>query len=140
ATERTRGGGERRRRRADSRRRRAARARPRPDARRARSVGARATGATAMTPRQGLERSIAVVRLIAVPFAIFQVAATVGVPHGWQAAGWIITAVLGVGAFAFGLVVRHPLSDRGAFAVSVSGQVFDTAVVSAFVIAYSFER
>jgi uncharacterized integral membrane protein len=52
----------------------------------------------------------------------------------------MITAVLGVGAFAFGLVVRRPLSDRGAFAVSVSGQVFDTAVVSAFVIAYSFER
>jgi signal transduction histidine kinase len=91
-------------------------------------------------PTLNLERSIAVVRLFAVPFAILQVAATTGVPQGWQMTGWIITAVLAVGAFAFALVVRRPLSDRAAFAVSLSGQVFDTAVVSAYVIAYSFER
>jgi signal transduction histidine kinase len=91
-------------------------------------------------PTLNLERSIAAVRLFAVPFAILQVAATTGVPQGWQTTGWIITAVLAVGAFAFALVVRRPLSDRGAFAVSLSAQVFDTAVASAYVIAYSFER
>jgi signal transduction histidine kinase len=91
-------------------------------------------------PTVNLERSIAAVRLFAVPFAILQVAATTGVPQGWQTTGWIITAVLAVGAFAFALVVRRPLSDRAAFAVSVSGQVFDTAVASAYLIAYSFER
>jgi signal transduction histidine kinase len=89
---------------------------------------------------QGAERSIAVVRLIAVPFAVFQVAATVGVPHGWQTAGWITTAVLAVGAVAFGLAVRRPLSRRRAFALSVAGQLFDTAIVSSYVIAYSLER
>ena len=47
---------------------------------------------------------------------------------------------LAVGAFAFATVVRPELSDRAAFAVSVTGQVFDTAVVSAYVIAYSLER
>src|SRR3954452_6798724 len=139
AAERARRGRERRRR-AHAHGGAAARSRRRPDARRALALGARADGGAVMRPVLNLERSIAVVRLIAVPFAIFQVAATTGVPQGWQAAGWIITAALGIGAFAFGLVVRHPLSDRGAFAVSVSGQVFDTAVVSAFVIAYSFER
>ncbi len=93
-----------------------------------------------MRTLHSLERSIAVVRLIAVPFAIFQVAATVGVPQGWQTAGWITTAVLAVGALAFGLVVRRELSARGALAVSVAGQFFDTAIVSSYVIAYSLER
>jgi len=91
-------------------------------------------------PVLSVERSIAVVRLLAVPLAILQVAATTGVPQGWETAGWLITAVLAVGSFAFGLIVRRPLSDRSAFVVSVSGQVFDTAIVSAYVIAYSFER
>ena len=103
-------------------------------------MGSRADGRAFVRPTLNLERSIAVVRLVAVPFAILQVAATTGVPNGWQTVGWIITAVLAVGAFGFGLIVRRPLSDRAAFAVSASGQVFDTAVVSAYVIAYSFER
>jgi signal transduction histidine kinase len=93
-----------------------------------------------MRPHLIIERSIAVVRLIAVPLAILQVAATTGVPYGWQQAGWITTAVLGVGAFTFAFIVRRPLSDRTAFSVSVAGQVFDTAVVSAYVIVYSLER
>jgi signal transduction histidine kinase len=91
-------------------------------------------------PLPATARTTAVVRLAAIPFAIFQVAVTVGVPAGWERAGWITTGVLVVGAFAFGLVVRRELSDRAAFAVSVTGQVFDTAVVSAYVIAYSLER
>jgi signal transduction histidine kinase len=93
-----------------------------------------------MRPLQSVERSIAAVRLLAVPFAIFQVAVTVGVPHGWQTAGWITTAVLAAGAVAFGLVVRRELSDRAAFAVSLTAQLFDTAIVSSYVIAYSLER
>jgi signal transduction histidine kinase len=93
-----------------------------------------------MRTRLGLERSITVIRLIAVPFAIAQVALTVGVPHGWQVAGWVITVVLVVGAVVFALIVRRDLSERQAFAVSVAGQVFDVAIVSAYVIAYSLER
>jgi len=91
-------------------------------------------------PLQSLERSIAAVRLLAVPFAIFQVAVTVGVPEGWETTGWVITAVLAVGAVAFGFVVRRTLSDRAALAVSLTGQLFDTAIVSAYVVAYSLER
>jgi signal transduction histidine kinase len=91
-------------------------------------------------PLQSLERSIAAVRLLAVPFAIFQVAVTVGVPDGWERAGWIITGVFAAGAVAFGLVVRRDLSDHAAFTVSVTGQLFDTAIVSAYVVAYSLER
>jgi signal transduction histidine kinase len=93
-----------------------------------------------MRTRQSVERSIAVIRLLAVPFAALQVAATVGVPHGWQTAGWIITAVLAVGATAFGLAVRRPRSERGTFALSVAGQLFDVAIVSSYVVAYSLER
>jgi len=93
-----------------------------------------------MRPLKSLERSIAAIRLLAVPFAIFQVGVTVGVPSGWQTAGWITTAMFAAGAFAFGLVVRRELSNRAAFTVSVMGQLFDTAIVSAYVIAYSLER
>src|SRR5207248_4713675 len=95
-------------------------ARRRPDARRARTLGARADGAALVRSLLGLERSITVVRLIAVPFAVFQVAATVGVPQGWQTSGWITTGVLAVGAVLFALIVRRQLSDRGAFALSVA--------------------
>lgn len=93
-----------------------------------------------MRTPQSLERSIAVVRLFAVPFAILQVGLTVGVPEGWQTAGWITTGFLGVGAFGFALVVRRDLSTRASFWLSVAGQAFDTAVVSSYVIAYSLER
>jgi signal transduction histidine kinase len=91
-------------------------------------------------PLLALERSIAAIRLVAIPFAIFQVGVTSGVPEGWQTAGWVTTAVLAVGAFAFALVVRRELSDSGAFVLSVAGQLFDTAVVSSYVIAYALER
>jgi len=91
-------------------------------------------------PQLSVERSIALVRLAAIPFAVFQVAATVGVPEGWQTAGWIITGVLAVGAGAFAFVLRRELSDTRMFWVSVAGQAFDVAVVSAYVIAYSLER
>ena len=61
-------------------------------------------------------------------------------PRGWQTAGWVTTGVLGVGAFGFALLLRRELSTRSTFWLSVTGQVFDTAVVSAYVIAYSLER
>src|SRR4029079_10959812 len=115
---------------------RAPRGRRRRAARRTRALGARADGAVAVRTRQSIERSIAVIRLLAVPFAVLQVAATVGVPEGWQIAGWITTVVLAVGAVTFALVWRRPLSERGAFAVSVAGQTFDIAIVSSYVIAY----
>jgi len=87
-----------------------------------------------------VERWIAIVRLIAVPFAIFQVAVSSGIPHGYQTAGWVTTIVLGAGAALLAFLVRREWTDRAIFALSVSAQAFDTAVVSAYVIAYSVEQ
>jgi signal transduction histidine kinase len=91
-------------------------------------------------PQLSFERLIAVVRLIAVPFAVVQVAVTTGVPSAYQTAAWITTGLLAVGAFVFGFIVRRDLSDRATLRVSAAGLVFDTAIVSAYVIAYSVER
>src|SRR4051794_14392057 len=125
--------------RARARRSAAARRGRRPDARRARTLGARTDEHPRMT-RLRRERWIAIVRLVAVPFAVFQVAVTVGVPDGYQTAGWVTTAVFAAGAIVLFPVSRRNLSDRGAFALAVTGQIFETAVVSAYVIAYSLER
>src|SRR5262249_30030034 len=104
------------------------------------SLGPRADGLAPVRPQLGFERMITAVRLIAVPFAIVQVALTTGVPSAYQTVGWITTGFLAVGAFVFALIVRRDLSDQATFRVSVAGQVFDTAIVSAYVIAYSVER
>ena len=45
-----------------------------------------------------LERRIARVRLIAVPFAIFQVAVTTNAPPGYQLAAWVTTAAFILGS------------------------------------------
>ena len=87
-----------------------------------------------------VERRIALVRLIAVPFAIFQVAVSSGYPPHYEGAAWATTGVFAVVAAVLFLVVRIDLSDRGAFKLSVAAQLFDTAVVSAYVVIYSFER
>ena len=47
------------------------------------------------------------------PFAVFQVAVTTGVPHGYQTAGWVITAVFTVGAVVlFAIVLGATLLSR----------------------------
>ena len=51
-----------------------------------------------MTSTRTLEWWISVVRLGAVVFAVFQVALTRGYPPGYQAAAWVLTALLAVGA------------------------------------------
>jgi signal transduction histidine kinase len=89
---------------------------------------------------RSIERWIAVVRLIAVPFAVFQVAVSTGYPSGYERLAWITTAVLAAGAAVFYPLTRRELGDRATFWVSVAAQVFDTAVVSAYVLVYSFER
>jgi hypothetical protein len=72
---------------------------------------------------------VALVRLVAVPFAVFEVAIEHGnYPPGYERWAWSITAAFAVGAtwflFAGGRLL--PL-------------VFDTLIVSAFVCVYSFE-
>jgi K+-sensing histidine kinase KdpD len=81
-------------------------------------------------------RWLAWVRLGAVPFAIFQVAVSSGYPTRYLAAAWATTA-----AFAAGTGVLFILSRRTTSRwLSLVGLVFDTAVVCAYVLVYSFEQ
>ena len=87
-----------------------------------------------------IERWIAVVRLVAVPFAIFQVGASTGYPAGYATAAWVTTGIFAVAAAALFLLVKIDVSDRASLVFSIAAQLFDTAVVSAYVVIYSFER
>jgi signal transduction histidine kinase len=91
--------------------------------------------------KRAVERWIARVRLGGFAFAFLQV---VLLPdefpnRRYELAVWITTAVLGVGAISFFWLIRRPLSGRALTVVGFAGLLFDTAVVSTFVLIYSFE-
>jgi hypothetical protein len=76
-----------------------------------------------------LERWLPRARLIAVPFALAEVAIETGnYPPGRERWAWTTAAVFALGAVVL-FFVRHPLP----------GVLFDAIVVSAFVCIYSFE-
>jgi signal transduction histidine kinase len=91
--------------------------------------------------KREIERWIARVRLWAFAFAVLQV---VVLPDDfpnrrYELAAWIATAVLGVGAVFFFWLSRRPLSRRALGWVGFAALTFDTAIVSAIVLTYSFE-
>jgi len=87
-----------------------------------------------------VERWIAWIRLAAVPFATFQVAISSGYPGGYRAAAWVTTAVFATGAlFLFGLS-RRDLGERALARLGLAALTFDFAIVSAYLLIYSFER
>jgi signal transduction histidine kinase len=91
--------------------------------------------------QRAVERWIARVRLGAFAFAFFQV---VLLPDDfpnrrYELAALVATAVLGVGAVFFFWLSRRPLSRGALRVVGFSALLFDTAIVSAIVLAYSFE-
>jgi signal transduction histidine kinase len=94
-----------------------------------------------MGERRAVERWIARVRLGGFAFAFLQV---VLFPDDfpsrrYELAAWITTAVLGVGALVSFWLLRRPMSRRTFEVFGFGALLFDTAVVSAFVLTYSFE-
>jgi signal transduction histidine kinase len=94
-----------------------------------------------MGERRAVERWIARVRLGGFAFAFLQV---VLFPDDfpsrrYELAAWITTAVLGVGALVSFWLLRRPMSRRTLEVFGFGALLFDTAVVSAFVLTYSFE-
>jgi signal transduction histidine kinase len=87
--------------------------------------------------REDIERWLAWVRVGAVPFAIFQVAFTNGYPGGYLTADWITTGVFAVGALALFFAARR---FRGDARLGAAALAFDTLIVSAYVLGYSFEQ
>jgi len=85
------------------------------------------------------ERWIGWIRLGAVPFAIFQVAIAGGYPSGYERAAWLTTLSFGVGAvFLFRMGWRE-LSRREQIRLGLLALAFDFAVVSTYVLAFSFQ-
>ena len=90
--------------------------------------------------RWQLERWISLVRLIAVPWAILEVAFLSDYPSGgYEAAAWVTTAVLAIGAVAFFLVGRRGAPERLQPAICLAGLLFDTGVIWAYALVFTFE-
>ncbi|HSB40098.1 MAG TPA: ATP-binding protein [Gaiellaceae bacterium] len=87
-----------------------------------------------------LERWIAWVRLGAVAFAVAQVALTGSYPPGYETWAWITTALFAAGALLFLWLARRRWDPRSQLVVALSALAFDFAVVTAYVLIYSFER
>ncbi len=94
-----------------------------------------------MAERRAIERWTAAVRLGAFAFAVLQVVVfRDDYPNRrYELAAWGATVALGIGAAVFFWLSRQALSDRALARVGFAALTFDTAVVSAFVLAYSFE-
>jgi signal transduction histidine kinase len=82
-----------------------------------------------------LEWWIAVVRLMAVPFAVFQLFLIDDWPPGYQTAAWILVAVLAAGSALLYAGLRY--QSKRAF--PIVAMAFDFAIVSAFAILFTFE-
>jgi two-component system sensor histidine kinase KdpD len=84
-----------------------------------------------------VDRWIATVRLLAVPFVAFQVASTDDYPNGYEARAWAVAFVFAAGAVVLWLLRD---SDRGARRVGLAALAFDFALISAFALVFHFER
>ena len=91
--------------------------------------------------RWQLERWISVVRLVAVPWAVLEVTLlTSSYPSGWyRAAAFATTAFLAVGAALFFWLDRRAVPSRFQPAICLAGLFFDTAVIWAYTLIYTFE-
>ena len=89
---------------------------------------------------KAIEHWIAVIRLAALPFVVALVGLARGYPAGYETLAWIATGVFAVGATAFFGLTWKGVARSHELAVSVAGQVFDTLIISSFVLVFVFER
>ena len=84
-----------------------------------------------------LERWLAWLRLAAVPFAILQVTFTSRYPGGYPAAAWATTGTFAAGAIALFYAARRLHGDPR---LGLAALGFDTLILSAYVLVYSFQQ
>src|ERR687896_397067 len=91
--------------------------------------------------RWQLERWISWIRVVAVPWAVLEVGViSQAFPSSnYEIAAWSTTGVLALGAAAFFLLDRRVRSQRLQRAVCLSALAFDTLVIWAYVLIYTFE-
>jgi signal transduction histidine kinase len=86
-----------------------------------------------------VERWISKVRVLALPLAVAAVALA-DQPGNYKTWGWITTACFAIGTAVFFVLARSDLGNRNPLAQSIAAQVFDTVIVTAFVLAFGYER
>jgi signal transduction histidine kinase len=87
-----------------------------------------------------VERWLAWIRLIGVPFAVFQVAIGTDYPHNYKAWAWLVTGIFGVGTLILLSLARRDWPRPQQVALGFGALTFDFAIVSAYVLLYSFEQ
>ena len=87
-----------------------------------------------------VERWLALIRLIAVPFAAFQVAVATDYPHNYERWAWVTTGLFAAGTLLILWLSRRELRPPAQVALRYSALAFDFAVVSAYVLLYSFDQ
>jgi signal transduction histidine kinase len=85
------------------------------------------------------ERWIALVRVIAVPFAVFQVAFDNNFPEGYAVWAWLTVAGLALAAALLWWATGKELSERTQRLLAAVGLAADTAVASSFVLLNHYE-
>ncbi len=87
-----------------------------------------------MTRQLGFVRWVAIVRLLAVPLAVFQVALSHGGPAHHELYAWITTGVLAAGA-----LTMYRAVDWRPKVVPIAGLAFDFAIASSFCLIYAWQ-
>jgi hypothetical protein len=81
--------------------------------------------------RRQIERWIAWVRLLAVPFALVEVGLlSHGYPSGYERWAWIAAAALAVGGVLLFVLARREFSPRGQTILAFGALGFDIAIVA----------
>jgi hypothetical protein len=86
------------------------------------------------------ERWLAWIRLAAVPFAAFQVAIGSNYPHGYQRWAWVLTGGFAAGTLLLLWLSRKEWSLKQQIALGVGALSFDFAIVSGYILLYTFEQ
>ena len=87
-----------------------------------------------------VERWIGWIRAVAVPFAAFQVAIGSGYPPGYRVWAWITTMIFAAGAAVLFVLSRREWPRTAQRRLGLAALTFDFAIVSAYVLIYSFEQ
>jgi signal transduction histidine kinase len=85
------------------------------------------------------ERWAAVVRLLAVPFAVLQILLERRYPPNYELWAWLTTGVLAAGGLVFFRLSGRPLRPRARRTLGAAALLFDSAIVASFVLVYNFQ-
>jgi signal transduction histidine kinase len=87
-----------------------------------------------------VERWIGWVRLVGVPFAVFQVALGRGYPEGYRFWAWVTTGLFAAGALLLFWLARRDWGKAVQQRLGLAALTFDFGIVSAYTLIYSFEQ